>query len=189
MSHNEPAAATVLGYSRTRLLRILVGFPAAGLGIGFLLPPVARWVDGSATGPLRRVAAALGGLDQPWQIALCALAATAFGLLAAYVAVADATRLTVTEDALVLAPRDGRKATTLARADVAAVYLDRRDLVVLDAAGRELARGPRQASRHALSTALLAHGHPWRDEAPATPQPTAATALTAPLAAPSLTSR
>ncbi|MCX5199925.1 hypothetical protein OG897_00385 [Streptomyces sp. NBC_00237] len=168
MSHNSPATATVLGYSRTRVLRILVGFPVVGLGIGFLLPPLARWVDGSATGPLRHLFASLGGLEQPWQIALCALAATALGLLAAYVAVADATRVTVTDDSLGIEPRDGKKARTLRRADVAAVYLDRRDLVVLDAAGRELSRGPRQATRHALSTAFRAHGYPWRESRPVT---------------------
>ncbi|MFJ2743182.1 hypothetical protein ACIO3O_26370 [Streptomyces sp. NPDC087440] len=174
MSHNHPSDSTVLGYSRTRLLRILVGFPAVGLGIGFLLPPLARWVDGSATGPLRRLFGALGGLEQPWQIALCAFAATLLGLLAAYVAVADATRLTVTGDALVIEPRDGKKAKRLARADVAAVYLDGRDLVVRDAAGRELSRGPRQASRHALSTALRTHGYPWQNSRPAPQDPSPA---------------
>ncbi|WP_189822648.1 YqeB family protein [Streptomyces finlayi] len=157
----------MLGYSRTRLLRILVGFPAVGLGIGFLLPPLARWFDGSATGPLRRLFEALGGLEQPWQIALCALVATLLGLLAAYVAVADSARTTVTGAALTIEPRDGKKATSLARADVAAVYLDGRDLVVLDAHGRELSRSPRQASRHALSQALRTHGYPWQESRPA----------------------
>ncbi|MFI0977878.1 hypothetical protein ACH4SP_12865 [Streptomyces sp. NPDC021093] len=166
MSHNHPPNPTVLGYSRTRLLRILVGFPAVGLGIGFLLPALARWTDSSAAGPLRKVFAALGSLDQPWQIALCALAATALGVLAAYVAVADSTRVTVTDASLGIEPRDGKKAKALARADVADVYLDGRDLVVLDAAGRQLARTPRQASRHALAQAFRAHDYPWHDSRP-----------------------
>ncbi|MFJ6696864.1 hypothetical protein ACIQM4_12420 [Streptomyces sp. NPDC091272] len=169
MSRNQPPGPTVLGYSRTRLLRILLGFPAVGLGLGLLLPPPARWTDGSATGTLGRVVDALGGLDQPWQVALCAGAATALGLLAAYVAVADSARLTVSDSSLGIDPRDGKKASALAREDVAAVYPEGRDLVVLDAAGRQLARTPRQASRHALARTLRAHGYPWRDSRPATP--------------------
>lgn len=172
-SATTPLSATTLGYSRARLLRTLVGFPAVGLGIGFLLPPLARWTDGSAAGPLRRVFASLGGLEQPWQIALCALAATALGLLAAYVAVADSTRLTVTDTALRIEPRDGKKARSFDRADVAGVHLDGRDLVVLDAAGRELARGPRRASRKALATAFRTHGYPWQDSRRTAAQETA----------------
>ncbi|MFI5805719.1 hypothetical protein [Streptomyces sp. NPDC051561] len=154
---------TVLGYPRARLLRILLGFPALGLALGFALPPLARWLDGASMLPLRDVLAFVGDMESAWQTVAFALAATLIGLLAAFVAVADSVKVTLTEDTLNVEFGDRQKPLSLRRERVAAVFVEGKDLVVLDSAGRPLALAPHRASRTALARAFRAHGYPWHD--------------------------
>ncbi|MFD3512544.1 hypothetical protein [Streptomyces sp. NPDC058657] len=173
MSHHQPPQPTVLGYPRARLLRILAGFPAAGLGLGFALPPVARWLDGMSLLPLGNVFAFVGDMEATWQAATFALAMTLLGLLAAFVAVADSVKVTLDGDTLGIEFGDRQKPLSLRRERVAAVLVEGKDLVVLDSAGRPLARAPHRASRTALAQAFRAHGYPWQDSREASAAPVA----------------
>jgi hypothetical protein len=58
--------------------------------------------------------------------------------------------------------REGRDAV-VARQGVAAVFVDGGRLVVLDEAGRELARERSDRGRARLAEAFARHGWPWRD--------------------------
>ncbi|MFF0745677.1 hypothetical protein ACFYVL_35320 [Streptomyces sp. NPDC004111] len=163
MSHHQSPTRTVLGYPRTRLLRILAGFPALGLVLGFALPPAARWLDGMSVLPLRNVLTFVADMEDTWQAVAFALAATVLGLLAAFVAVADSVKVTLDGDTLGIEFGDRQKPLALRRERVAAVFVEGRDLVVLDSAGRPLALAPHRASRHSLAQAFRAHGYPWCD--------------------------
>lgn len=166
MSHHQAPNTTVLGYPRTRLLRILVGFPVLGLAIGSVLPPLARWLDGMSVLPLRNVFTFVADMEDTWQAVAFAVAATVLGLLAAFVAVADSVKVTLDDDTLGIEFGDRQKPLTLRRERVAAVFVEGKDLVVLDSAGRPLALAPHRASRHALAQAFRAHGYPWHDSRP-----------------------
>ncbi|AKG44660.1 YqeB [Streptomyces xiamenensis] len=151
---------TKLGFPRGELRLILLGFPALGLALAWLLPGAARWATETLPwmpfeGPLTFVA----GLDQLWQRALFLAVGVVAGLVVAFIAVAESMKLTLTDDELTVERDD----TThrFARADISAVFPDGKELVVLDRTTRPLIRGEHQAPLAAVAAAFQRHGYPW----------------------------
>ncbi|MDL4770673.1 MULTISPECIES: YqeB family protein [Thermomonosporaceae] len=155
---------SVLGYPRGDLVVIMAGFPVLGLVLGTLLPWLARWVTRLPVLPMRGPLEFVGDLRAPWQVAICAAAGLALGAGLAFMAMADGMRLKVT-GARIEARRDGRS-EVIDGDTVAAVFLDGKRLVVLDAGSRQVLRGEAQASASALAEAFRAHGYPWLDADP-----------------------
>ena len=152
--------ATVLGLPRADRLLIGLGVPAAGLLIGLLLPPLARWlVDLRIPLPFRFVVRGLGSVDRPAEIGVNLAIWVVLGLMVVATAVREALRVTITDAELHLTGPGW--ARTIARADVAAVFLDGRDLVVLDQASRQLVHHRHEAPERRLAAAFDAHGYPW----------------------------
>ncbi|MEV7191440.1 hypothetical protein AB0N81_06485 [Streptomyces sp. NPDC093510] len=155
---------TELGHPRSDLLLLLVGLPVLGLLLGLVVPRLARWASGSPVLPWRDGIEFIGRFDAPWQTALVMAAGLVAGLALAFTAIAETATLKLS-DALVHVERDGRT-WSFERADVSAVFLDGKQLVLLGADSGELVReehGPRAA---ALAGAFRAHGYPWRDADP-----------------------
>lgn len=86
------------------------------------------------------------------------------GLVVAYLAAMDSLRVAVTAED-VTTTRGGTSAT-VRRAEVAAVYLDGKELVLADRSGGELAREKSDLAADELEGAFRAHGYPWRADDP-----------------------
>ncbi|MEU7579093.1 hypothetical protein AB0B50_16000 [Streptomyces sp. NPDC041068] len=155
---------TEIGHPRGDLALILVGMPLLGLLLGLALPRLARWASGSPVLPWRDGIEFIGGLDAPWQTALVMAAGLVAGLLLAFTALAESMKVRLS-DARVTVEQEGRT-RTFERADVSAVFLDGKHLVLLGADSGELARGENGARAAALAGAFRAHGYPWRDADP-----------------------
>lgn len=163
MVSKDPATHLAPGVAE-RLL-IVVGLPLGGLLVGALLPVVARWaLDLSHGLPFRPVFRVVGAVDRPWEVAINLAIWLVIGLGAAYTAMGETVRLTVAHDRLRVEQRD--RDETIARADVADVFLDRDTLVVLDHESLPLTRDPNPTSREKLAAVFRAHGYPWRDADP-----------------------
>jgi hypothetical protein len=159
------APATHLATGPAERLMIQVGLPLAGLLVGALLPVVARWaLDFSRGLPFRPAFRVVGAVDRPWEVAINLAIWLVVGLGVAYTAMGETVRLTVSDDRLRIEQRD--RDETIARADVADVFLDRDTVVVLNHESLPLTRDPNPTSRERLAAAFRAHGYPWRDADP-----------------------
>lgn len=158
-------AQVVLAVPLADRLVLILGFPVLGLLIGVLFPLVARWALGLSNGlRVRPVSKFFGSVDEPREIAVHLAVWLVVGLVIAFTLVQESMRVTLTDGEL-RADKDGR-ARTIPRADVAAVFLDGKRLVVQDHASRQLVRDVHEASRADLAGAFRAHGYPWRDADP-----------------------
>ena len=157
--------ATTLAPGPADRLVIQVGLPLCGLLIGAALPVLARWALGLAPVlPFRPAFRLVGAVDRPWEIAVNATIWLVVGVTAAYSAMGETVRLTVTDDDLGV---DGREqAQTIRRDEIADVFLDRKDLVVLDRRSRPLLRDQNPAPPARTAEAFREHGYPWRDADP-----------------------
>ncbi|MEV0317881.1 hypothetical protein ACIBKX_03030 [Streptomyces sp. NPDC050658] len=155
---------TALGYPRGDLLVVLIGMPVLGLLLAVALPPLARWVAESPVLPWRDGITFVGSLDKPWQAGVVTAVGLVAGLLIAVTEITEALKLKLTDARLETDQRD--RVRTIERSDVSAVFLDGKDLVILDGTSREFARGPRTASAAKLARSFRAHGYPWREADP-----------------------
>lgn len=166
MVDKQPATgATRLAPGAVDRLVILVGLPLGCLLIGALLPVAARWaLDLSRALPFRPAFRIVGAVDRPWEIAVNLGIWLVVGLVAAYSAMGETVRLTLTDDEVLVEGRD--RAQTVRRDEVADVFLDGTTLVVLDHRSLPLVRDPNPTSRGAIAAAFRAHRYPWRDVDP-----------------------
>ncbi|MFF1697092.1 hypothetical protein ACFVXC_26370 [Streptomyces sp. NPDC058257] len=155
---------TVLGYPRADLLTLLIGMPLLGLLIGLALPPLARWLTGLPVLPWRDGITFVGSLDKPWQTGVVVGVALVAGAVLAFTDIDEALKLRLTDGEL--ATEKDSVTRTIRRDRVSAVFLDGKNLVVLDETSREVTRGEHKASAATLAEAFRAHGYPWRDADP-----------------------
>ena len=173
--HTRPGASpyrptgsppTVLTMPRFDRWVMFVGLPVAGVVLSLLLPVLARWLLDLGTGlPIRPAFRFLGGIDNWWK----ALAAAAIGALAGLAAAATAATRTATVkvgDADLVIEVGGRR-QTIVRADVDAVFLDGKNIVVQDTGSRRLFSTPLDApgTRSRRLSASAATGG-WRATRP-----------------------
>jgi hypothetical protein len=138
-----------------------VVFCLLGAAAGWLVRMIAGWVASLRWAPLQGPFKLIASLpDPPATIGAIALGAAA-GLAVAYQGHLESLTVTVAPARVRLA-RTG-SATELARRSVSAVFVDRKQLVLLGPAGEELARKPSDLDTDRLRDAFLAHGYPWHD--------------------------
>ncbi|MGW7083387.1 YqeB family protein [Streptomyces sp. NPDC054871] len=155
---------TVLGYPRGDLLTVLIGMPILGLLLGIALPPLARWLSDLPVLPRRDGIALVGSLDRPWHTAIAVGVGLVVGLLLAGTDYDETLKLTLTDQELVADLHERKR--SIERARVSAVFLDGKELVVLDESSREFTRGVHKTAASPLAKALRSHGYPWRDADP-----------------------
>ncbi|WP_371529478.1 hypothetical protein OG302_29115 [Streptomyces sp. NBC_01283] len=158
---------TVLGYPRGDLLAILIGTPVLGLLLGLALPPLARWLSDLPVLPWRDGITFVGSLDEPWQTAIVTGVGLVGGVLLAVTEIAGTLKLRMTDQELVTEQHEVTR--TIERARVSAVFLDGKELVVLDETSRQFTRGVHKTAAPALAEAFRSHGYPWQDADPYAP--------------------
>jgi hypothetical protein len=161
----ERLAEHELGLSRGDRWLIWAGFPLVGIAAGWVLPVVARWLLSLPWvpfgGPLRLVAALDSGLGR---VALI-VAGLLLGVVFAFVAVHETLHVTVTDVEVRL--RLGDTARAVPRGDVSAVFVDGRQLVVLDRESRQVVRERlERAGDPGVEAAFRGHGYPWLERDP-----------------------
>ncbi len=145
---------------------VAVLVPGIGLGLGG--PALAGWlVDLLDRSPLPSpgLLQVIAGLPWSWSIPIGVLLGVVGGVLLAMTIVHEALQLTVAPDHLEYR-QEGREGW-IERADVASVYGDGSDVVVLDAGGRALVRLNAEAlDRSRLVQTLREYDYPWQEEDP-----------------------
>ena len=136
---------------------LLAGLPV-GAAAGYLVGPLTRWlvdVVGGAPGPLRL----LEQIPEPWLIGLGTVAGLVAAALLATVIRAETIAVEIGADGVTV-ERD-RARCYVGRERIASVFTDPHDLVLRDAAGRELLRREADVGAARLAAAFEAAGYPW----------------------------
>ncbi|QMW66368.1 hypothetical protein H4N58_19945 [Mumia sp. ZJ1417] len=153
------APTTTLGYTRNDKIGTAVVFGGAGLAIFLLAPLLAAWLADVPLVPFRGPLEWVGSFDQPWAWVARPTVGLVVGLVLAAVVVADAYRLDVSDEQIVVQHGDDRR--TIAHAQVAAVYTDRKKVVIDGTDGRRLFEQDVEAGRGQVAEAFTRHGYPW----------------------------
>lgn len=163
-STGSDGGETAVGMPTADRWVILLGFPLLGLAAALLLPPVARWLAHRPIPLMRIVFVGVGQIDRPWEVGICAVGAVLVGAVLALLGISESLGVTVGGTRLRVQAGDwGRE---IDRADVSAVFVDGKTLVVLDSQGRQTIREPYEGPGQALRTAFTRHGYPWLDQDP-----------------------
>ncbi|WBB61443.1 hypothetical protein O7599_02485 [Streptomyces sp. WMMC500] len=156
-------AATV-GPGLVYRLLLLAGLPALGLLLGWLVPRVADRVAGLRWAPMQGPFELVASFDDGWTAVAGPVAGMLLGLGGGLLTYVLAMRVTFEGDTLRV-EKDG-ESRILARAEVAAAFLDKDRLVILDAASRQLLRRPTDLEPADLDRGFTAHGYRWLHEDP-----------------------
>lgn len=146
--------------------RIFLGVlaPLVGAVLGFFLPPLASWVTTLAWIPFEGAVELVASWSGLW--VQCVLAAVGVALGAAFVAFAlyESLRVVVAESGIRLT-QDG-ETTEFGRSEAVTVFVDGKELVVLDSASRQIVRAPIEEKSPAVERAFTAHGFSFVDGDP-----------------------
>lgn len=161
MAHGD--VETVVAVPAGERALIAWGFPIAGMALGWLVKAVAGWIAGLSWAPFQGPFKLIAEIPEPWATVGALVLGLVAGLLLVLTAIGERLTVTVRDDAAVLARVDG-PSRTVARADVAAVFTDGKQLVLQGADGWEHARETSDLRTDELRAAFTAHGYPWRDD-------------------------
>ncbi len=140
-----------------------IGFPLLGAGAGWLLKSVAGWVVSlpwaPLQGPFELADQLIASFGEP-RATVGALAVGAVaGLVLAFIAEQESLTVALSHDRV--STKRGESARSIERASVNAVFLDKKQLVLLGRSGEELAREASDLDADRLREAFVAHGYPW----------------------------
>lgn len=145
-------------------LLLLAGLPALGVLLGRLVPHVADRVAGLRWAPMQGPFELVASFDDGWTAVAGPVTGLVLGLGGGLLGYALAMRVTFEGDTVRIA-KDG-ESRILARAEVAAVFLDKDRLVVLDTTARQVVRQRSDLEPGDLDRAFTAHGYRWLHEDP-----------------------
>jgi hypothetical protein len=155
---------TVVGHSATDKVLLYGGLPLVGGALGFFLPQIADWAAGLRWVPWQGLFEAIAGWDAWWVHLITVAVGLVAGLVLGAIAMDDTLRITVTNTEVELLKNE--KTTVVPRDQVAAVFLDGKELVLQDRDSAELAREKHdqlKGDTPKIGAAFRAHGYPWSD--------------------------
>ncbi len=141
-----------------------IGCPLLGAALGWFLQSISGWVASLSWVPFKGPFQLVSDIPQPWGSVTGIAVGVVLGLLFAGVWAHERLIVKVTPLRITLTIK-GR--TRAYEAKLQAVFLDGKELVLLAADGRELAREKGDVDRQAVAKAFTEHGYPWHDEPPA----------------------
>lgn len=141
-----------------------IACPLVGAALGWFLQSIAGWVVSLEWVPFKGPFKLVSDIPQPWGTVTGLGVGLALGLMFAAVWAHERLIVAVSPTRITLTCK-GR--TRRYEAELEGVFLDGKELVLLAADGRELAREKGAPEREDLAKAFLEHGYPWLDEPPA----------------------
>lgn len=141
-----------------------LAFAAPGAGAGLLVKYLAQWLVTLPKAPFKDPAAFLTSLPEPWLTLGLLIAGTLAGLLLGLTVLHEELTVRVSGDEVRLT-RKGEP-SDFPRTRLAVAFRDRKDLVLVDTGGVELAREACDFPERRLAAAFTRHGHRWADQDP-----------------------
>lgn len=160
----NPTAPTVVRHSRWWYVSFWTAFPTAGAVLGLLASWVPAWIAGLPWAPYQEVLARLAEVGGPRVTIGLVLAGVLAGGALALMAHNHDVMVTVTNGTVDLCRRG--TAIRTAGVEVAGVFVDGKQLVLLGHRRQELARERTDLGSGALQAAFEPHGYRWHADDP-----------------------
>ncbi|MGE8205324.1 YqeB family protein [Heyndrickxia sp. NPDC080065] len=160
MSNNH----TLLNFSKTDKAILWLGFPLAGLVLGWFLPSIAKW--GSSLpwvpfqGPLKLIASYNGA----WVGFITMLLGLIAGIALILLSFHESLEISIYDNKVILKLRN--EETILYKKDISLVFMDGNQLALLGNDEKEIFRYKQELNKNTVRTAFLQHNYPWSDEEP-----------------------
>ncbi|WBB56734.1 hypothetical protein [Verrucosispora sp. WMMD573] len=155
---------TVVSGGITELVVLWGGIPLVGGVLGGLLVAGAGWVADLPWAPVQGLFRAVDGLPDQYALPGGVGVGVLVGLVIGAIGTAERVRVTVSGTEVRL--REGSSEREFDRRDTRVVYLDGKNLVLLDADDAELARQSVDLPAVELADAFRGHGWPWAEADP-----------------------
>ncbi|HEX6351661.1 YqeB family protein [Actinophytocola sp.] len=140
------------------------GLPVAGALVVLLLKLLVSWLLTLPWAPYRGLLKLVDSIPEPWATLGALAVGAAGGLVLSVMAHGERLAVAVSAERVVL-EGDGY-AGSFDRDDVAAVFVDKKHLVLLGHDTGELVRRPSELDVAGLKTVFTRHDYPWRDGDP-----------------------
>ncbi|RNB79724.1 DUF308 domain-containing protein [Brevibacillus fluminis] len=163
MSASQGAGSrqTIVGLSA--LIRILlhVGSPVLGLGVGYVIPHVAKWALKLPWVPFQGPLQLIASFHGAWVGIVFGLLGVVAGIWFAHEAIKESLCVTVTDHDVQL-DKDGTR-QSIAKQDIRLAFIDGKQLVLLATSGQELVRETHESTAAVIAQAFNQHGYQWSD--------------------------
>jgi hypothetical protein len=164
METQQTQDRSVIGHSATDKVVLFGGLPLLSLAIGFLLPKIADWGGRRQWVPFHQALELISRWDSWVVVAGGIVLGLVAGVLLAALALEDTLKVTITNQSVEFLKH--QKTVTVAREKISTAFLDGKEIVLLDATSRELAREKHdqlKSDAKQIPIAFRAHGYPWSD--------------------------
>ncbi|MGY5078677.1 YqeB family protein [Streptomyces nigrescens] len=155
---------TVLAQPAWSAALVHLALALLGAGAGWLVKVLAEWLVTLPWAPMQGPARLLTSVPEPWLTVGLVCAGAALGLTVGLMAQHEELSVAVSNERTTLTRK--AKDREFARDRVVQVFLDGKQLVLLDADKDELARETCELNARRVADAFRAHGYSWADEDP-----------------------
>lgn len=153
----EKSPPTVLWFSRGDRMVLIVGGILVGALLGFAVPFVASWGASLTWIPFQGPLELIASWSQWWVRYVCIGVGILLGLVLVAAAFYDTARVAVSETQVHITEKG--ETVTVTRSQVATAFVDGKELVLLDAASRQLVRVSSEEKRDAIEVAFEQRGY------------------------------
>ncbi|HWM05303.1 MAG TPA: hypothetical protein VNP92_23435 [Actinophytocola sp.] len=155
---------TVVADSTATRVVTWLSLPVGCAALAWLLKLAIGWLVTLPWVPYRGLLELIDSIPEPWGTVGSLTVGLVAGLVLGGIGAHESLTVSVADERVTL-ESFGRVATH-EHADVATVFLDRKQLVLLGADTAELDRRPCELDRERVAAAFRAHGYPWADADP-----------------------
>ncbi|MCM3041423.1 DUF308 domain-containing protein [Paenibacillus motobuensis] len=161
--HNQ-SQWTELGVSRKDKIIIWTLFPILGAVAGWFIPVLAKWVVALPWFPFQGLFKLISSMHGAWGSTVMTVLGFVGGGVLAMIAVKESLQIRLSDREVRLKIHDEER--VFERQEVSAIFLDHKQLVLLDMNGRELLREEADGKPKALAEAFIRAGYDWREQDP-----------------------
>lgn len=160
MRENE----TVIGLSKFE--KGLIGLVPMALGgsIGWFIPAIAAWVLTLPIVPMEKLFLLITSFDSLWVSIVATMIGIIAGILLAFIIFEESLEVAIFDNSLRL--KLGDNIETIEKKDILAIYLENKQLVILDLNSNELYRGFIETKEDNVQEAFQTYQYPWKEKDP-----------------------
>ncbi|MFD1066392.1 YqeB family protein [Oceanobacillus locisalsi] len=155
---------TVLGLSKLDKAIIIIGGPLLGAIIGWFIQIILSWLTKIPFVPFGPFFEWIATWNSSWVSIIGVIVGLIAGILFVLYAFSESLKMTITDQAVTMKRYD--KEVQLQKRDISAIYMDRKDIVVLGQKGEEMYRSYTDVKQPKIEAAFLELRFPWKSEDP-----------------------
>ncbi|MCY8381179.1 hypothetical protein [Bacillus haynesii] len=155
---------TIIGLSKIEKALYWIIPPVLGAVLGWFLPVIADWVLTIPIVPFKGPLEFITSLNSFWVSIIAAVIGIVAGLFFSQYIFTEILQVFISDQNVKLLFKE--KEEVIEKKDISAIYLEKKDLVVLGHKGTELYREQLESKRALAESAFKHHDYKWADEDP-----------------------